>query len=138
MSQVEVAYELRHSADYLILSPAEVMSTGFPYKNIVKYLLSVDDKERNAVLLAQAYLDYYKTQRFPWATIAVVKTDEMELLAAVTRSIMQENMENIASFTPSMLSLFQNRYGYGRGELSRSSYDFRAFVSDVFGLDPLF
>lgn len=133
MSQVEVAYELRHSADYLILSPAEVMSTGFPYKNIVKYLLSVDDKERNAVLLAQAYLDYYKTQRFPWATIAVVKTDEMELLAAVTRSIMQENMENIASFTPSMLSLFQNRYGYGRGELSRSSYDFRAFVSEVTG-----
>lgn len=100
---------------------------------IVKYLLSVDDKERNAVLLAQAYLDYYKTQRFPWATIAVVKTDEMELLAAVTRSIMQENMENIASFTPSMLSLFQNRYGYGRGELSRSSYDFRAFVSEVTG-----
>ena len=95
--------------------------------------MSVDDKERNAVLLAQAYLDYYKTQRFPWATIAVVKTDEMELLAAVTRSIMQENMENIASFTPSMLSLFQNRYGYGRGELSRSSYDFRAFVSEVTG-----
>ena len=29
MSQVEVAYELRNTADYLILSPAEIWDKGF-------------------------------------------------------------------------------------------------------------
>ena len=49
MSQVEVAYELRDTADYLILSPAEVMSAGFPYFKITKYLLSADNSEQNAI-----------------------------------------------------------------------------------------
>ena len=39
MSQVEVAYELRNTADYLILSPAEVMSAGFPYFKITKIFI---------------------------------------------------------------------------------------------------
>lgn len=60
MSQVEVAYELRNAADYLILSPAEVMSAGFPYFKMTKYLLSADNSEQSAINIAKDFIDYYK------------------------------------------------------------------------------
>ena len=60
MSQVEVAYELRNAADYLILSPAEVMSAGFPYFKMTKHLLSVDNTEQNVINVAKDFIDYYK------------------------------------------------------------------------------
>ena len=131
MSQVEVAYELRDVADYLILSPAEVMSQGFPYKDIVKYLLNPTDKEQNLIRAAQGYIDYYRKQTYPWATIAVVKTDELAALAALTHSIIVEYQENLKKFTPFMLTSFQYEYGFGRSGLDRSSYDFRAFIREL-------
>lgn len=32
MGGIEVAYELRNKTDYMIASPAEVISNGFPYE----------------------------------------------------------------------------------------------------------
>lgn len=128
MSQVEVAYELRNAADYLILSPAEVLSTGFPYMNITKDLMATDDKEANAIKIAQGYLDYYKNEApryWHWATIAVVKSNEMAALATMTRSIILEHREALAALDARTL---QDPYGYGRDILKYSSYDFRAFM----------
>lgn len=129
MSQVEVAYELRNAADYLILSPAEVLSIGFPYMNITKDLMSTDDKKAGAIKVAEGFLDYYRNEaptNWHWATIAVVKSDEMPALAAMTRSIMVEHQDELAALDARTL---QNSYGYSRGNiLGYSSYDFRAFM----------
>lgn len=128
MSQVEVAYELRNAADYLILSPAEVLSIGFPYMNITKDLMSTDDKEAGAIKVAEGFLDYYRNEaptNWHWATIAVIKADQMPALAAMTRSIMVEHKEELAALDARTL---QNPYGYARDILGYSSYDFRAFM----------
>ena len=77
MSQVEVAYELRNAADYLILSPAEIWDKGFPYFKMVKYLLATDNTKQNAINIAKDFVNFYEnecTERIPWATIAVIKT----------------------------------------------------------------
>lgn len=132
MSQVEVAYELRDAADYLILSPAEVMSAGFPYFKIAKYLLAVDNTGQNAINVAKDFIDYYKNEYdYSWATIAVIKTDEMQALANITYSIMKQYQDNRAKFDSNKINYFQTHYGYGRSDLNYSTYDFRAFIREL-------
>ena len=131
MSQVEVAYELRHTADYLILSPAEVMAAGFPYKDIVKYLLATDNNEANAISAARQYVDYYRSAEYKWATIAVVKTVEMDALASAMRNILNQYHDNLSKFNSTLISSFQRNYGFARYSLANSSYDVRAFVKEM-------
>ena len=132
MSQVEVAYELRHAADYLILSPAEVISTGFPYFNITKDLLATNNARQNVIDIARGFIDYYKNEAsYHWATIAVVKLDELQALTDISFSIMKQYQGNISKFDLSKLNSFQNNYGYGRRPLDYSSYDFRAFIREL-------
>ena len=134
MSQVEVAYELRNVADYLILSPAEVLSLGFPYSKIAKDMLSTDNLRQSVINVASGFIDYYRNESsYKWATIAVVKTSEMQALANITYSIMEQYSANLSDFNSSKLSSFQSRFGYGRGTLGYSSYDFKAFVRELAG-----
>lgn len=128
MSQVEVAYELRNVADYLILSPAEVLSKGFPYFEMTKYLLALDDTEQNMIDAAKAFIDYYKNS---WATIAVIKTAEMQGLANITHSILGQYKDNLVKFDENKINYFQTHYGYGRASLNYSTYDFRAFIREL-------
>ena len=134
MSQVEVAYELRNAADYLILSPAEIWDKGFPYFKMVKYLLATDNTKQNAINIAKDFVDFYEnecTERIPWATIAVIKTDEMQALASITRLIMGQYQDNLAKFDSNKINYFQTHYGYGRSPFNYSTYDFRAFVREL-------
>lgn len=132
MSQVEVAYELRNTADYLILSPAEVMSAGFPYFKITKYLLSADNSEQNAINVAKDFIDYYKNEySYSWGTIAVIKTNEISALANITCSIMKQYRDNLVKFDNRKIDYFQAHYGYGRSPLDHSAYDFRAFMREL-------
>lgn len=132
MSQVEVAYELRNTADYLILSPAEVMSAGFPYFKITKYLLSADNSEQNAINVAKDFIDYYKNEySYSWGTIAVIKTNEISALANITCSIMKQYQDNLVKFDNRKIDYFQAHYGYGRSSLDHSAYDFRAFMREL-------
>lgn len=125
-------YELRHAADYLILSPAEVISTGFPYFNITKDLLATNNARQNVIDIARGFIDYYKNEAsYHWATIAVVKLDELQALTDITFSIMKQYQGNISKFDLSKLNSFQNNYGYGRRPLDYSSYDFRAFIREL-------
>ena len=54
MAGIEIAYDLRHSADYLIVSPTEVMAAGLPYRNLTMPLLRHDYKA-----VVNAFASYY-------------------------------------------------------------------------------
>ena len=69
--------------------------------------------------------------RIPWATIAVIKTDEMQALASITRLIMGQYQDNLAKFDSNKINYFQTHYGYGRFSFNYSTYDFRAFVREL-------
>ena len=43
MSSIEVIYELRNTADYLIASPTEILSNGFPYQHVA--VIKMDELE---------------------------------------------------------------------------------------------
>ncbi|MDR2936694.1 MAG: hypothetical protein LBU80_05060 [Rikenellaceae bacterium] len=88
MGGVEAAYELRNKADYLVVSPAEIISPGFTpyYSRMIGFLLQ---PTANPEGFAMEYFNsimqisgYRQT-----ATMCVVKTVEIDALAAIIRRI---------------------------------------------------
>ena len=123
MGGIEVAYELKDSTDYIIFSPAEVMSTGFPYSKIMKHIF---EGPTNLEAVAKEYFDYYDaligTDRS--ATVSLVKTSQLEELASVTKTIFDSNRDKIHNVNTS------NIQRYFRGN-KHWFYDLKDFVSRV-------
>lgn len=87
MGCIEVAYELRNKAKYIISSPTEVLSYGFPYQIITPYLFS---QPFDADKLADSYVSFYQYQTSPVlqsASVSVIKTSQFDNLTTVTRKI---------------------------------------------------
>lgn len=83
MSSIEVAYELRNVADYLIASASEIMAYGMPYAVIGEYLL--DDLDFQAV--CDGFYDFYSAYSMPYGTLAVTVCAELEDLATIMKKI---------------------------------------------------
>ena len=84
MSSVEVAYELRNVADYLIGSTSEIMAEGFPYTEIGLLLLG----EADYAGICESFYQYYMERpSYPCGTVAVTVTRELEALAEVMKRI---------------------------------------------------
>ena len=88
----EVAYELRNSTDYLIGSPAETPNDGIPYKEIVPYMFdtSVDSYFKIAQTIADK--TYYFSEVSYNSPTSVIKTSEMENLAAATKKVISQGL----------------------------------------------
>ena len=80
MSTVEVAYELRNLTNYFIMSPSEVVVTGFPYQAIAS-LLSAPTIDPFAI--AREFFDYYNSLPgvLRTAAISVINTRYLGALA---------------------------------------------------------
>jgi hypothetical protein len=85
MASVECVYELREKTDYIIASPSETMSYGFPYKTMLSCLFTENADLQKAA--ENFYLFYLNDYAFPYGTISVTKTSELEALASITREI---------------------------------------------------
>jgi hypothetical protein len=102
MGAVEVAYELKDKADYIVASPAEVLVPGFVYSTMMQNLFApVPD----VAAVARDFYEYYdnRTGYYRSATVSVVKTSELEDLANVVKNITKQNapltdLSNIQTF----------------------------------------
>lgn len=88
MGCIEVSYELKDKAHYIIASPTEILAQGFPYESIVPLFYS----ENAAVSIGKRFFDYYEQQDEPYrsATIGVVKTSELNSLAQKTKELISQ------------------------------------------------
>lgn len=82
MSNIEVAYELREVADYLIASTCEIMIEGMPYALIGSNLLKKDFKG-----VCDGFYSYYSSYSTPCGTIAVTDCRETERMAHIMKEI---------------------------------------------------
>lgn len=85
MAGIEVSYQLRNKAHYVVSSSAEIVSPGFTsvYPSHVNELLSGDP-----LLFAQAAFGYFDSQS-GWmrsATFSVIRTDQLDALAAYIKA----------------------------------------------------
>ena len=127
MGAVEVAYELRNNFERMILSPSEILSTGFPYMDIAGDLVS---DELSAEAVAEKFFGYYSHQQnaLQSATIAVVEAKHLENLALKMRGAYQKYADNIADSAANAAGVISQ---YDR---TSSSYffDFRQLLAYIF------
>ena len=95
MSSVEVAYELKDVTHYLIASPTEVISYGFPYITLGKYLLGTPNYKG----IADSFISFYSSYYLPYGTVAVTDCTQLDALAAIAQQInaAAEEPTNVAS-----------------------------------------
>jgi len=80
MSSIEVLYELKDVCDYIISSPTEILSAGFPYERIIPDLLL---NEFNVKSVAKKIFDFYSEQKgiLSSSSVSVVVTQRLQKLA---------------------------------------------------------
>ena len=97
----EVAYELRHAADYIIGAPSEIPGVGAPYNTLVPAMFSSDAQFYRQ--MADAYFaQVIASHEVP---LSVVKTSEMENLAQATRTVLKSFAAQFGSGYPDMSGL---------------------------------
>lgn len=123
MSSVEVAYELKDRAEYLIAAPTEILAVGFPYKQIIKPMFSSDKQYGDIPLqFYNFYNNVYGDHRLN-STIAMIKCSEMNNLAAETNKIIAAHKLDFNTIVPSRFQLYDretNHFAYDFGHLIES------------------
>ncbi|WP_102408952.1 clostripain-related cysteine peptidase [Parabacteroides bouchesdurhonensis] len=115
MSGVEVAYELRNKADYLVASSAEILSPGFSpvYPELINYLFEEDVNLKGFI---HRYYEYCNALPgiYRSATLSLIDLRAMDDLAEVTRTVFQNagsatggiNINTVQSFDRGSHKLF--------------------------------
>jgi hypothetical protein len=94
MGAVECVYELKDKAGYIVASPSEILTVGFPYRTILPRLFT---KEADLANVAKDFYEFFKTYTYPVGNISVTATKELDGLAAVTKEILTGNEEAVLS-----------------------------------------
>jgi hypothetical protein len=126
MGGVEVLYEFKDKAQYIIASPTETLSESFPYQNIVPLLFQTSDHLTD---VARAYYNYYNayTDDRRSATVVLVKTGEMAGLALQMNTLMLSHKK----YGDQLISAGVQRLDY-TANFPVPNYDFGDFLTHNF------
>ncbi len=83
MACIEVAYELRNSADYLIASSTEILARGMPYTTMGRYLIGKTDYEA----ACRDFYSFYSTYSPPCGVLATIDLSQVEEMAQVMAEV---------------------------------------------------
>lgn len=123
MANVETAFMLRSSTDYLIACPTEIMGYGMPYREMLPSLAAGDYKAACEKMIAfyKAYsiVSGSTATPYPYATISVTKTSELDQLASLMKSV------NASASTAADISGVQTLDGFS----PTIFYDLGSYVS---------
>lgn len=128
MSSVEVAYELKDVTHYLIASPTEVLSYGFPYTTMGKHLLGTP----NYKCIVDSFISFYSSYNLPYGTVAVTDCTQLDALAAIAQQINAAATEqiNVAAAEP------KNAASEGKLNTARSGKNVPNGVQIMDGYSP--
>lgn len=131
MSGIEVAYQLKDSVDYIIASPTETLSDGFPYSDIMKHIFR---SPMELTSVAKDYYDYYNgmSGSSRSATISVIKTSELENVAAKAKAIF-EKYGNNGNFSSKLIDTTQVQKYYRSNK--HWFYDINGLMQQLAGED---
>ena len=100
---LETLYELRHTADYVIGSPAEIPANGAPYETVVPALFE-------PTTYYSSIIDRYYEAEGGFLPLSVVKASEMEHVARATREVMQSLDKRGYDGFPDMTGMIHYNY----------------------------
>lgn len=116
MSSIEVAYELKDVADYLIASTCEVMAYGMPYATMGKHLLGKPDYKA----VCDDFHEFYSNYPVPCGTLSVTDLSCIEDMASLMLQI-----NKVYSFDEYQRGKLQNLDGYS----PTIFYDFGDYIN---------
>ncbi len=122
MGGIEVAYELKDSTDYVLFSPAEIFSYGFPYSKIMQHIFA---EPADLESVAREYYDLYNGQPSTtrYGTISLVKTSELENVAGAAKAIFDSGREKIAGLNMAGIQRYyrgSKRWFYDLGDFMKA------------------
>ncbi|MDR1595234.1 MAG: hypothetical protein LBS43_12250, partial [Prevotellaceae bacterium] len=126
MMGVEVAYELRHNADYIVGSVTEILAGGFPYHDIMSYLF---EENADLVSVCKEFMELYRSYsdvEMQTAALSVVKTGNLDDIASVSRNLIQRHKSKIASLDVSQIQ----KYDSNETTLFFDFLDFMEHIAD--------
>ena len=97
MQGIEVAYDLRHVAKFIVGSPAEIPAPGAPYHRIVKPMFA---NPFRATKIAEEYFKAYNeaekgsVEKDYGVLLSVIECDQLEDLASVTAEMITKYAED--------------------------------------------
>lgn len=103
MGGVEVAYQLRGRCDYIVASPTEILVEGFPYHSIMEPLFA--SGKANLERVVELYYHLYQNQSglYQSGTIALVKTEHFNELAAAVAPLFERYDINLVDISSNSL-----------------------------------
>ena len=135
MQSVEVAYELKDRADYFIGAPNEIPGPGAYYTELVPAMFSQANDLASTV--AHGYYDYYAGKytgqlgsNENWTmgvTVSVLKSSEVQALAAATAAILPKYITNGSAINVSSIYSYEPRSTY--------YYDLKGLVQSLTSSD---
>lgn len=129
MGGIEVAYELKEFTDYMIFSPAEILTTSFPYNLIMRHIFKNPSDLRS---VSEEYYNFYNAMSGSSrsATISLVDCSKLQNLAAVAKEIFTANRSKIALLN---MSTIQGYFREGRAWF----YDIKDFIDHIGSADQI-
>lgn len=97
MGAAEVAYDLRAECRYYVASPTAVMGAGFPYKDVITHLFSVDKGlVEKLTEVCRSYMDYYRSYRDPYGAVSLVDMSALDLLSRSVNGALRHQTDSLA------------------------------------------
>ena len=123
MGTIEVVYELRKISEYFIMSPAEIISGGFPYEEIISYLAA---PEIEPLSISVKFFNNYNNLKgaMQTAAVSVINTCFLEDLADAMKAVYKD-YKQYRNNSPNTSVLQYDRTA------SNYFFDFIKFVSHV-------
>ena len=125
---IEIAYELRNAAEYVIGSPAEIPNTGAPYELIVSDLFSQRDNFYQS-LIDNYYNHYIKAYKERPTYFFNLKHGDLESYSEPLSAIRTSALEELAQATANLLSTIPEKLG-PEGKLDIENVTFYAESND--------
>lgn len=135
MAGVEVVYELRDCAGYIVASATELPANGMPYNETLKYLMKRDADLTGA---ARTTFSHYNAMSGSGrtCTISVIDTEALDRLADATRAIYEYNNTPTTDFFPQHFmtsSCYLFDFGQYADDLAEASPQLKEEFDDALG-----
>lgn len=127
MANVETAYELRANTRYIIGAPCEILGDGFPYQNILPYLLKDGGRTYDLAQACRTFHDHYSSRYGYSGSVALIDCSQLDALADVMKRI---NAGAVKEYDPSSIQTFE-------GQSRHVFYDLGDYVDKMCGDDAL-
>lgn len=128
MANVESAYVLRNNADYIIGAPCEILGDGFPYTEVLPYLLAGNGRNSDIDAVCRTFHDHYASTYGYSGSVAAIACSQLEPLAEIMKRI--NTAGALDDTDPSQLQTYE-------GQIDHIFFDLGDYVDKACGDETL-